>query len=421
MEDKKQYAKFGFKDKISYMIGNMGCDLMFFLSSMYLLKFYTDVMGVSAAIVGTMMMVARFVDAFTDVAMGQIVDRAPYRKKGKFVPFIRMVAGPVTIASFLMYAVWFKDMSMGFKVFWMFFTYLLWGSVCYTGVNIPYGSMASAITDDPKERAALSNWRTIGTQFVLILVSVVLPSFIYYKDAAGNSSLSGKSVAIAAVIFSVASFICFMICYYTTTERVKFAPKNQKFNLAILLKSLATNKALIGILVVSLLGLLGNMCYSNMQNYIYPNYFRNPGMISTTNLIGVFMTLGCATFIVPLSNKFGRKALCFFSFAIQAASFILLFVLQTRNIWLWIIIFEIGYVGQSIFMLITWAMLTDVIDDSEVIQKERSDGTIYAVYSFARKLGQALAGGIGGFALTAIVSFIPRESVERIFTILSLL
>ena len=403
MEDKK-IKKFGMKDKLSYMTGNIGCDLMFFLSSMYLLKFYTDVMGVSAAIVGTMMMVARFVDAFTDVAMGQIVDRAPYRKRGKFAPFIRIVAGPVAFASFLMYAVWFKDMSMGFKVFWMFFTYLLWGSVCYTAVNIPYGSMASAITDDPSERAQLSNWRTIGTQGVIILTSVVLPTFIYYTNAEGNSVLSGGRLAVCAAIFSVVAFIAFMICYFTTTERVKFNGQSAKFNFARLVKGLATNKALIGILVVSLLGLLGNMCYSNMQNYIYPNFFKNPGMISTTNLIGVFITLGCATFIVPLSNKFGRKALCFFSFAIQAVSFILLFVLQTTNIWLWIIIFEIGYVGQGIFMLITWAMLADVIDDTEVVQNERSDGTIYSVYSFARKCAQGFSSGIAG-AMLAMVGY----------------
>ncbi len=420
MEDKK-FKKFGMKDKLSYMTGNIGCDLMFFLSSMYLMKFYTDVMGVSAALVGTMMMVARFVDAFTDVTMGQIVDRAPYRKKGKFAPFIRMVAGPVAVASFLMYAVWFKDMSMGFKIFWMFFTYLLWGSVCYTAVNIPYGSMASAVTDDPSERAQLSNWRTIGTQGVIILTSVVLPTFIYYTNAEGHSILSGTKLSICAAIFSIVAFIAFMVCYYTTTERVRFEQQNGKFSLAHLLKSLATNKALIGILVVSLLGLLAQMCYSNMQNYIYPNYFGNPGMISTTNLIGVIITLSCSTFIVTLSRRFGRKALCFVSLAIQAASFALLFVLQTSNIWLWILIYEIGYIGAGIFMLITWAMLTDVIDDTEVVKNERADGTIYSVYSFSRKCAQGFSSGISGAMLslvgyTAATAYNP-EVVNGIYNV----
>ena len=116
---------FGIKDKLGYMFGDFGNDFTFLLSAMFLLKFYTDVMGVSAALVGLMMMAARFVDAITDVTMGQIVDRSRPGKKGKFAPWLRRMCGPVALASFLMYATWFKDMPMGFKIFWMFFTYLL--------------------------------------------------------------------------------------------------------------------------------------------------------------------------------------------------------------------------------------------------------------------------------------------------------
>lgn len=149
-------------------------------------------MGVSAAIVGLMMMAARFVDAVTDVTMGQIVDRSRPGKKGKFAPWIRRMCGPVALASFLMYATYFKGMPMGFKIFWMFFTYLLWGSICYTGVNIPYGSMASAISDNPTDRASLSNWRTIGATLAQTVIGVVLPLAVYYTDAAGNKVLSGE-------------------------------------------------------------------------------------------------------------------------------------------------------------------------------------------------------------------------------------
>lgn len=400
--ENKNVKPFGFKDKFSYMTGNIGCDLMFFLSSMYLLKFYTDVMGVSAAIVGSMMMLSRFVDAFTDVTMGQIVDRAPTKAKGKFAPFIRMVAGPVAIASFLMYASWFKDMGMTFKVIWMFATYLLWGSVFYTGINIPYGSMASAITDSPKERAELSKWRTLGTQVVVVLTSVVLPTFIYYTNDAGQSILSGTNMMIAAAVFSVGAFIAFMVCYHMTTERVKFEAKTEKFSIVALIKGFVTNKALIGLVLLSLVSLLGQMSYSNMQGYIYPNYFGNPGGISMTNLIGIGITLFTATFVVKLSDKFGRKNLAIFAAIIQAASFIALYFLHTDNIWIWTVIYEIGFVGSAIFSLITWAMLADVIDDTEVVTGERADGTVYSIYSFARKCGQGFSSGIAGAMLSMV-------------------
>ena len=94
---------FGFKDKLGYLMGDIGNDFTFVLSSTFLLKFYTDVMGVSAAVVGTIMMIARFVDAFTDVTMGRICDKSPVTKAGKFKPWILRMCGPVAISSFLIY------------------------------------------------------------------------------------------------------------------------------------------------------------------------------------------------------------------------------------------------------------------------------------------------------------------------------
>lgn len=113
---------FGIKDKIGYMFGDFGNDFTFILSSMFMMKFYTDVMGISGGLVGLLMMAARFVDAFTDVTMGQIVDRSKPTKDGKFRPWIKRMCGPVAIASFLIYQSEFANMAYGFKVFWMFFT-----------------------------------------------------------------------------------------------------------------------------------------------------------------------------------------------------------------------------------------------------------------------------------------------------------
>ena len=137
---------FGIKDKIGYLMGDIGNDFTFVLSSTFLLKFYTDVMGVSAAVVGTIIMIARFVDAFTDVTMGRICDKSPNTKNGKFKPWIRRMCVPVAISSFLIYQSSLANMSMGFKIGYLLVTYILWGSFFYTSINIPYGSMASAIS-----------------------------------------------------------------------------------------------------------------------------------------------------------------------------------------------------------------------------------------------------------------------------------
>lgn len=202
---------FGMKDKLGYMFGDFGNDFTFILSSSFMLKFYTDVMGIDAAVVGLLMMAARFIDAFTDVTMGQIVDRSKPTKDGKFKPWIKRMCGPVAIASFLIYQSGFANMAYGFKVFWMVITYILWGSIFYTSINIPYGSMASAVSADPKDRAELSTWRTIGATLAGLVIGVGTPMFAY-ETVNGNTVLSGPRMTIIAGVFGVMAIICYLLC-----------------------------------------------------------------------------------------------------------------------------------------------------------------------------------------------------------------
>ena len=246
---------FGIKDKLGYMFGDFGNDFTFILSSSFMLKFYTDVMGVNAAVVGMLMMAARFVDAVTDVTMGQIVDRSKPTKDGKFKPWIKRMCGPVAIASFLIYQSGFADMSMGFKVFWMVVTYILWGSIFYTSINIPYGSMASAVTADPKERADLSTWRTIGATLAGLAIGVGTP-LVAYEVVDGNTVLSGTRMTIIAGVFSVCAIICYLLCFNLVRERIPVEANNQKLEVGKLIKSLVTNRTLLGIIAAAILLLL---------------------------------------------------------------------------------------------------------------------------------------------------------------------
>ena len=391
---------FGMRDKIGYMFGDFGNDFTFILSSTFLMKFYTDVMGVSAFIVGIMMMVARFVDAVTDVTMGQIADRSRPTAKGKFLPWIKRMCGPVALASFLMYAVWFKDMPMGFKIVWMFGTYLLWGSICYTGINIPYGSMASAISPEAKDRSELSSWRTIGATLASMFIGVVLPLIVYYKDASGNTLISGPKMAIAGAVCSICAIICYMICYNLTTERVKIEKKEEKFSFIELLKTLVTSRALIGIVLAALLLLLAQLTLSAMGQYVFPNYFGSATGVSISNFCANILVIVLAFIVPALASKFGKKELSAFGGLLGAAVFFIAFVLHTDNLYVFIALYTIGYMGIGFFNVNCWAMITDVIDDAEVREGERSDGTFYSVYSFARKLGQAASSGLSGALLT---------------------
>lgn len=402
MADERQSRPFGLRDRLGYMFGDFGNDFTFILSSMFLMKFYTDVMGVSSGIVGIMMMAARFVDAFTDVTMGQIADRSSAGPGGKFKPWLLRMSGPVAVASFLMYASWLSNMPQVFKIFWMFFTYILWGSVFYTSVNIPYGSMASAITAEPRERAQLSNWRTIGASLAGAAIGTVLPLVVYYTDEAGNKVLSGSRMAWAAFACSVAALLCYLLCYRMCTERVKVEQKSGRFSLKELLSGIVHNRPLIGIIVSSVCLLIAQLSLQTMANYIFPNYYRNVAAQSASNLVTTVVTLICALFTVQLSQKLGRKNLGILVSIFSAVVLIAAFFMRTASPWVFVAFYGLASVGIGVYSLITWAMITDVIDDTEVQQGERSDGTIYSIYSFARKLGQAASTGLIGLLLEII-------------------
>lgn len=398
----EKFKPFGLRDKLGYMFGDFGNDFTFILSSMMLMKFYSDVMGIDTALIGTMMMLARFLDAFTDVTMGQIVDRSKRGKKGKFLKWILWVSVPVSLASFLMYADWFSNFPYSFKVFWMFFTYLLWGSVFYTAINIPYGSMVSAISPEPKHRAQLSNYRSIGAALAGMVIGVVLPLLVFYKDENGNQVLSGRRVMFAALICSIGAVVCYLLCYNLVTERVVLHQKTERFSFSLMLKDLSKNKALLGIVAATICMLLVQLTLSQMTTYVFPNYFRNTTAQSAAGLIGVLITLICAAFTVRISEKFGRKALAISGSLIGGFVFVFAFFLRTKSPWVFVALYALSYVGLAVFSLICWAMITDVIDDTEVKTGSRDDGTIYAVYSFSRKLGQALSSGVTGFLLNSI-------------------
>lgn len=402
MSNQKNVPAFGMRDKIGYMFGDFGNDFTFILSSSFMLKFYTDIMGLAPAVVGMLMMAARFVDAVTDVTMGQIVDRSKPTKDGKFKPWIRRMCGPVAIASFLIYQSAFADMAYGFKLVWMIVTYLLWGSIFYTSINIPYGSMASAISAEAEDRASLSTWRTIGATLAGFVIGVGTP-LVAYVTVDGKTMLSGSRMTIIAGVFSVLAIICYMLCFTLVRERVVIPANNEKLDIKKMLQSLVTNRALIGIIAAAILLLLAMLGMQGMSAYVFPNYYGSAQAQSLSALAGSVAVLAiCAPLATKLSAKFGKKELSVVSCLVGAGFFLICLILKPQNPYVYVGFYTLAYVAIGFFNMIIWAMITDVIDDAEVKNGVREDGTIYSVYSFARKIGQALSSGMVGGLLSLI-------------------
>ena len=429
MSSNKSVRPFGLRDKIGYLFGDFGNDFTFILSTMILMKFYTDVIGVSAGVVGTVMMAARFADAFTDVAMGRICDRSRVKPGvGRFRPWILRMCVPVAVSSFLMYQSGIAAWSYGAKTAYLTVTYILWSSVFYTSINIPYGSMASAISPEPGDRQSLSTFRSLGAALAGSLIGVLLPALAYEKIG-GVETLVGSRVTAAAGVFSVLAVVCLLLCYFLTTERVTqetggASPKRQ--STIRMLQSAVHNRALISLIAASIVMLLSQLTMQNMGGYIFPDYYNNAGAQSVSTLLMTGTILLSAAIAKPLAARFGKAEVSAASSAFAALVSLITYLIRPQSVWVFVTLQSLGWLGLGLFTMVSWALVTDVIDYSEIQTGVREDGSVYALYSFARKLGQAVAAGLSGWLLTMIgyvsgsVAGQTQEVLRGIFAITTL-
>ncbi|MBE7034753.1 MAG: MFS transporter [Ruminococcaceae bacterium] len=396
------------------MFGDLGNDFFFILASSFLMVFYTKVLGIAGEVVGTLFLVARFVDAVTDVTMGRIVDNAKPTKAGRFRPWIRRMGLPVVLAGILMFIPAAKELPYWAKLVYIYVTYLLWGSICYTAINIPYGSMASVLTEDPIERTGLSTFRSIGAAIAGVLVGAGVPLFIYTYDAAGNQIILGDRFLPVVILLGAFALISYYLCYTLTTERVDYTPVPlEKKGLRRTIKSMTQNRALLAIIAASVVLLLSSLLSGTMNLYLFMDYFKNKEAMSLVGLLQTACTLLLAPFSATITKKIGKKEASGIAVLFASFVFFLLFFLRIQNPWVFCLFLIFGNLGSGLFNLMIWAFITDVIDYQEVKTGVREDGTIYAVYSFSRKIGQALAGGLGGYALSLIGYVSSTENIVQ--------
>lgn len=200
-------------ERVAYGLGDFGCNIIYTAMTTYLLFYYTDYAGVNAAAVGMIMLISRFLDGLTDIAMGVIVDRTK-TKYGKARPWILRMAIPFAISGVLLFSVpttW----GTAAKLIYVFLTYNLVSSVIYTAINVPYSALNALMTQDPYERSVLSIFRSLlATAGTLLINSYTLTLVAYFGD---NASAWMKTFS----VFGVFAVIAFLINFFGTKERVK--------------------------------------------------------------------------------------------------------------------------------------------------------------------------------------------------------
>ena len=411
---------FSMKDKIGYMFGDFGNDFFFLLVSAFLMVFYTDIFGLEAATVGVLFLVARLWDAIADVTWGRFIDSRKTKKhgkiQGKFKPWVFRMSVPLVISGVLMF-VYIPGMSDGFYYAWAYITYILWGTL-YATVNIPYGSMASVMTADPVERTTLSTFRTMGIMLAQLIINAVGPLIVFV-----DNKIDADRMLMAAVLFGILAIACYMACVTMTTERIE-VPEKQSEKGAFMksLKGLAKNKPLISILAASLLFMMNTMLVNAVNIYFFKDVFSNAAALSIFGILNTAMTFAAIPIVRPFVEKYGKKEIAAIGMLLASAMYILAFFIPNISLTVFFIIIAIGLFGYAFFNVVVWAFVTDVIDYHEFLTGLREDATVYSIYSFARKIGQALAGGLGGIAISAVgynaaLEVQSQETLDGIYTL----
>ncbi|MCI2068614.1 MAG: glycoside-pentoside-hexuronide (GPH):cation symporter [Bacilli bacterium] len=418
-EEKKQNYEFigrtsglASKDFMGYALVDFAGCLTFSLVTTILQKYYTDILLLSPWFIMWMFIGARVWDAINDPMMGRIADTLKVGKDGRYRPWLRWAAIPLAITTILMFIPW-PGMTAAdgaqpiLTMIYATVTYVFYG-MAYTTLQIPYGSLASVVTTDDKERNKLSIWRSAGAALGSIPV-LILTSFFAYKtrvDASGNpvlgdnglkiQDMQGLPVIIGVVIMSVIACGLLFVSFHLNKERVQTAPKpkREKGETWHIIKALVSNRSFLMISIAGMLLLAGQMFTQSYYLYLFNDFFSKNWM----NLVSMVCTYGpmlITMFLAPkTARKFGKKEVCGVGGVLAGlANFALFFCkpLMPGAWWLFLFLCFVSGVGLSFMVLQIWAMATDAIDDIEVKTGLREDGTAYSVFMFFRKLGQVIA------------------------------
>lgn len=396
------------KDYVGYALGDTACCLVFGLVTSLLQKFYTDIFGLTPLFIMLMMIGARVWDAINDPIMGRIADTIKPSKWGRYRCWFLYASVPLTLSSILMFINWpgLGEGTVGTMVY-ATVTYVMFG-MSYTMLQIPYGSLASVVTTDEKERTKLSVYRSIGAGIGSVPV-ILIASFCYKKrlDGAGNVIIGANGrpitdmqylpVIIGIVVLSLASFLMLTLAFKYNKERVITAPapKREKGESKRIIKNLFQNRSFVAVSVASMLLLAGQMFTQSFYLYLFDDYF-GANWMNTVATVCTYAPMAIFMFITPkMVRKFGKKEICAVGMAIAAAANLVLFFLRGVNpdilMWLFLVLCFFSGCGMTFMVLQVWSMATDAIDDVEVKTGMREDGTSYAFFMFFRKLGQVIA------------------------------
>ncbi len=397
---------FSGKDEVGYLFGDMAGSFVNLYVDAYFLTFCTYCLGIDATWMAGLFLFARLWDAINDPIIGSFPDRWHLGKsKDKFTPWIKLFMIPLALSGVLCFSkVPFEGVMLHA---WVAFVYILFG-MSYTGTSMPFGAMANVVTQDPIQRSKLSRARSIGGGVVGSVALGVVP-VVCYK----GTDILPERFTLLAVIFGICSVISYILLCTMTRERVREEKvEGEKFEFKKVFKMVLKNRPLIGVMIATIGSMLTITGSSQTYSYIYKEVYGNPAMATISMVFSIPFMVVVFPLIPKMVAKFGKRDVILYTGALSFVFSVVRMFFYIKNVYVYTVLNIMTLLGQTAFTMLIWALVSDCLDYSEWKTGMRSDGSMYSMYTFSRKIGSTIA-STGIAASLGMVGYVSGTNVVQ--------
>jgi glycoside/pentoside/hexuronide:cation symporter, GPH family len=388
------------REIVGYGLGDMGFNFYWTNIATFLLIFYTDVFGISAAAAATMLFVVKLINAVTDPLIGAVADRTRTRW-GQFRPYLLLMSLPLAVVGVATYS----SPALGDtgKLVWAYVTYLLL-MTCYTAVNLPYNALSGVLSSDARDRNAINAARFIAAFAGGTLVTAATPMLV--RHLGGGDDRLGWPLAMA--LWGAAALVMFGITFLTTTERVVPAPQ-QRSSVRQDLADLRANRPWILLFVLALIIMISITLRTTSSAYYFKYVVQRPDLLASF-VPAYLLAAAAGAALTPVFTRFvdKRKLLIVLMTLTTLISAAFLFVRPDQTALMYALQIALGLVLGPKSPL-AYSMCADAADYNEWRTGRRATAMTFAASSFAQKLGTAVAVAVIGALFTAL-GYVPNAA-----------
>lgn len=407
--------KLSLKENLGHSFGIFGSSIIYAFLNTFLMKYYTDIVGIAPAVIGTLFFIARVWDAVNDPIMGLIVDKTNTRW-GKFRPYVIGTPIFIAVSTILLFTV--PDINTTGQIVYAYVTYIIWGMV-FTVNDIPIWGLSSAVTKNIQQRKKHVSFLTVAQMIGNALPGMIGATLLVMLGGENTSS----SYTMLAVLTAIVGATGMVITFFTTKERAELPKENP--NLFKIIKAAFSNKTLLIFVIFMLANTSFGAVYATINVY-YAQYVLNDisllGLLTTMLVIGQIIGTISGPFI---SAKIGNRNTLIGNFIIFAVSYVAYFLIGYESITVVSIFTLIGGILTGLPGVLMTAMLSDLGEYVQWKTDVKTEGIIFSMRTFGTKLSAGLIALIISTALT-LVNYVPNvtqtaEATKGIFGIVTLL